>query len=154
MTKAEQYQQAISTIKSLIQGETDEIAVMATVVCTLHHQFAYFHWTGFYRVTAPKLLKIGPYQGGHGCLTISFERGVCGKAARTETTQLVPNVHDLPYHIACASSTQSEIVVPLRNRAGKLIAVLDIDSNDAAAFDQTDQRHLEELCRLLGRQLG
>jgi len=154
MTKAGQYQQAISAIESLIHGETDEIALMATLVCTLHQQFEYFHWTGFYRVIAPKLLKVGPYQGGHGCLTIPFERGVCGKAARTEATQLVPNVHELPYHIACSSTTQSEIVVPVHNKTDKLIAVLDVDSNDLAAFSRTDQQYLEQVCLLVGKQLG
>ena len=150
----EQYQQAILAIENLIDGETNEIVIMATVVCTLHHQFEYFHWTGFYRVTAPNVLKVGPYQGGHGCLTITLDRGVCGKAARTEVTQLVPNVHDLPYHIACSSTTQSEIVVPVHNQIGKLIAVLDVDSNDLAAFSQTDQHYLEQVCRLVGNPLG
>lgn len=153
MTKDEQYRQAVSAIRGLIEGESDEIAILASVACVLHHQFEYFHWTGFYRVAAPGVLKVGPYQGGHGCVTIPFDRGVCGKAAREEATQLVPNVHDLPYHIACSSTTQSEIVIPVRNRAGKLVAVLDVDSDDPAAFDQTDQRYLEEICRLVGDQL-
>ena len=154
MTKEEQYRQAISAIAGLIEGESDHIAIMASVACVLHHQFEYFHWTGFYRVTAPKVLKVGPYQGGHGCLTIDFDRGVCGKAAREKATQLVPNVHDLPCHIACSSTTQSEIVVPVFNQAGELVAVLDVDSDELAAFDETDRRYLEQVCRLVGNQLG
>lgn len=130
------------TIASLTQGEADEIALMATIVCELHHADSRFDWTGFYRVTAPGLLKIGPYQGGHGCLTIPFDRGVCGACASTRETQLVDDVDAFPGHIACASSTRSEIVLPVFNGARDLIAVLDIDSNQPAAFTQDDATHL------------
>ncbi|MDE0761626.1 MAG: GAF domain-containing protein, partial [Planktomarina sp.] len=95
-------------------------------------------WTGFYRVTSPQMLKIGPYQGGHGCLQISFNRGVCGAAARLEKTQLVEDVDAFPGHIACSSLTRSEIVLPVWDRSGSLLAVLDIDSNQLNAFTQTD----------------
>ena len=115
---------------------------MATLACELHHADERFDWTGFYRVVAPGLLKIGPYQGGHGCLVIPFDRGVCGACARTGEVQLVPDVDAFPGHIACASSTRSEIVLPVRDRAGKLIAVLDIDSDRPDAFDDTDAREL------------
>jgi hypothetical protein len=91
---------------------------MATVACEVHHSDDRFDWTGFYRVTEPGLLKIGPYQGGHGCLVIPFDRGVCGAAARTGEIQLVPDVDAFPGHIACSSSTRSEIVLPVRNAAG------------------------------------
>ena len=133
-------------ILALTEGETDAVALMATVACELHHADARFDWTGFYRVVAPALLKIGPYQGGHGCLTIPFDRGVCGAAARTGETQLVDDVDAFPGHIACASSTRSEIVVPVTNRGGALIAVLDIDSDRPAAFDAADRDALERLC--------
>ena len=93
-------------IRALTEGEQDEIALMATLACEIHHSDARFDWTGFYRVVAPGLLKIGPYQGGHGCLTIPFERGVCGAAARTGQTQLVADVDAFPGHIACAASTR------------------------------------------------
>ncbi len=126
------------TIASLTEGETDTVALMATIACELHHSDDRFDWTGFYRVTAPEMLKIGPYQGGHGCLQIPFSRGVCGAAARTGQTQLVDDVDAFPGHIACASSTRSEIVLPVKNKAGDVIAVLDIDSNQAAAFTQDD----------------
>lgn len=130
-------------IRALTEGETDEIALMATVACELHHADARFDWTGFYRVVAPSLLKIGPYQGGHGCLVIPFARGVCGAAARTRQTQLVPDVDAFPGHIACSSSTRSEIVVPVLGRGGRLIGVLDIDSNRPDAFTDQDRRALE-----------
>lgn len=125
-------------ILALCDGERDAIALMATLACELHHSDARFDWTGFYRVTAPGVLKIGPYQGGHGCLTIPFERGVCGAAARSGEVQLVDDVEAFPGHIACASSTRSELVLPVRNSAGELLGVLDIDSNQPAAFTRAD----------------
>lgn len=134
-------------IRALTEGETDEIALMATVACELHHADERFDWTGFYRVVAPSLLKIGPYQGGHGCLVIPFARGVCGAAARTRQTQLVPDVDAFPGHIACSSSTRSEIVVPVLGRGGRLIGVLDIDSNRPDAFTDQDRRALEGMMR-------
>ncbi|MFT6530638.1 MAG: GAF domain-containing protein [Limimaricola cinnabarinus] len=132
-------------ILALTEGETDEIALMATVACELHHADDRFDWTGFYRVTEPGLLKIGPYQGGHGCLTIPFERGVCGAAARSGTTQIVADVDAFPGHIACAASTRSELVIPLRNGTGEVFAVLDLDSDQPGAFDERDAARLEQL---------
>jgi GAF domain-containing protein len=96
-------------------------------------------------VTGPETLKIGPYQGGHGCLTIPFSRGVCGAAARERRTQVVPDVDAFPGHIACAASTRSEIVVPVLDADGALIAVLDVDSDTPAAFDEGDAAALEAL---------
>lgn len=125
-------------IAALTEGESDVVALMATVACELHHADARFDWTGFYRVVSPGLLKIGPYQGGHGCLTIPFTRGVCGAAARTGEVQLVDDVEAFPGHIACSSSTKSEIVLPVWNAANELIGVLDIDSDQPAAFTQED----------------
>jgi len=135
------------TTAALTQGEDDLIALMATVACEVHHADDRFDWTGFYRVTAPELLKIGPYQGGHGCLVIPFSRGVCGAAARTQTTQLVPDVDAFPGHIACASSTRSELVLPVHDGAGNLIAVFDIDSDQPDAFTANDAVELERLLR-------
>lgn len=125
-------------IRALTTGETDEVALMATVVCELHHSDDRFDWTGFYRVTGPEILKVGPYQGGHGCLVIPFSRGVCGAAARTGEVQLVADVDAFPGHIACASSTRSEIVLPVFGKAGRLIGVLDIDSDLPDAFTERD----------------
>jgi len=136
------YHDLAATVASLTEGETDEVALMATLACEVHHADDRFDWTGFYRVTAPGILKIGPYQGGHGCLIIPFERGVCGAAARTGEVQLVPDVDAFPDHIACASSTRSEIVLPVYGRGGRLIGVLDIDSDRPDAFDATDAEGL------------
>ncbi|MEX3017665.1 GAF domain-containing protein [Gymnodinialimonas hymeniacidonis] len=139
------YATLAKTIAALTEGETDTVALMATLACELHHADDRFDWTGFYRVTAPGLLKIGPYQGGHGCLVIPFDKGVCGAAARTGEVQLVPDVDAFPGHIACASSTRSEIVLPVRNAAGEIIAVLDIDSDQPDAFTEEDATALEAI---------
>ena len=141
------YEERLEAIAALSAGETDEIALMATLACELHHSDDRFDWTGFYRVTGPELLKIGPYQGGHGCLTIPFSKGVCGACARTGEVQIVPDVDAFPGHIACASSTRSEIVLPVRNATGALIAVLDIDSDQPEAFDESDARGLSAILK-------
>lgn len=133
------------TIASLTEAESDTVALMATVACELHHSDDRFDWTGFYRVTEPGLLKIGPYQGGHGCLQIPFDRGVCGAAARTGEAQLVADVGSFAGHIACASSTRSEIVLPVRDASGAVIAVLDIDSDQPDAFTPEDVTALEAI---------
>ena len=138
-------------IAALTEGEDDVVALMATIACELHHADDRFDWTGFYRVVTPGLLKIGPYQGGHGCLVIPFDRGVCGAAARTGEVQLVPDVEAFPGHIACSSSTRSEIVLPVRNGAGQLLGVLDIDSDQPAAFDEPDA---EALAAILADSFG
>lgn len=135
----------VARIESLCAGEDDPIALMATVACELHHSDPRFDWTGFYRVVAPNLLKIGPYQGGHGCLVIPFERGVCGACARTEAPIVVADVNAFDGHIACAASTQSEIVLPVFGPSGALIAVLDIDSDQPAAFSEADVAWLTPL---------
>ena len=137
------YAHLMKTISSLTEGEEDVVSLMATVVCELHHSDHRFNWTGFYRVTSPGMLKIGPYQGIHGCLKIPFERGVCGAAARLGKTQLVADVEAFKGHIACASSTMSELVLPVWDKAGALIAVLDIDSDQPNAFTELDAAELE-----------
>ncbi|HBD89683.1 MAG: diguanylate cyclase [Rhodobacteraceae bacterium GWE1_64_9] len=129
-------------IEALCHGETDIVALMATVVCEIHHGHPLSDWTGFYRVVGPELLKIGPYQGGHGCLVIPFARGVCGAAARTGQVQLVPDVDAFPDHIACSSTTRAELVLPVWNGAGQLLGVLDLDSNTPAAFTEEDAAQL------------
>jgi GAF domain-containing protein len=139
------YGEVVGRIRAVCDGEDDAVALMATVACELYHAFDDFDWVGFYRVTAPGLLKIGPYQGGHGCLVIPFERGVCGAAAREGRTQVVADVDAFPGHIACAASTRSEIVVPVHGPDGALIAVLDVDSDRPAAFDEDDAAALEML---------
>ncbi|MEP2717738.1 GAF domain-containing protein [Pseudophaeobacter sp.] len=145
------YTTVAKTIAALTEGESDAVALMATVACELHHSDDRFDWTGFYRVVAPELLKIGPYQGGHGCLQIPFSRGVCGAAAREGAVQLVADVEAFPGHIACATSTRSEIVLPVWNADHVLIAVLDIDSDQPDAFTQDDA---DQLAAILAQVFG
>ena len=152
--KADAYADVRRRIEALLDGQTDWIAAMATVACELHHSFPHYDWTGFYRVVAEDRLLVGPYQGPHGCLHIDFDRGVCGAAARARETQLVPDVEEFPDHIACQSSTRSEIVVPVLTPDDRLLAVLDVDSDTLAAFDETDREHLEALCRMLGERFA
>ena len=146
------YAEVEERVRALLDGETDWIAAMATVACELHGAFDYFDWTGFYRAVSERLLVIGPYQGGHGCLRIEFSRGVCGAAARTRATQLVPDVSAVADHIACASSTRSEIVVPIVTPGGRLLGVLDVDSDAPSAFTPADAESLERICADLGRR--
>lgn len=147
LTEAGGYDALRRRVLSLTEGETDAIALMATVACEVHHSDTRFDWTGFYRVVSPGVLKIGPYQGGHGCLVIPFERGVCGACARSGEVQLVPDVGAFPGHIACASSTRSELVLPVKNEAGELIAVFDIDSDQPDAFTQRDAAALADILK-------
>lgn len=143
------YTHLTRTILSLTEGEDDVIALMATVACELHHSDDRFDWTGFYRVVAPQMLKVGPYQGGHGCLIIPFSAGVCGAAARLGEAQLVSDVEAFSDHIACASSTRSELVLPVWDRSGTLLAVLDIDSDQLDAFNECDADALAKILRLV-----
>ena len=152
--KKEKYEITLSRIDALLDENTDFIAAMATIVCELHHAFDYYQWTGFYRSVGTSHLQVGPYQGSHGCIDIPFANGVCGAAARTQRTQLVRDVSSFPGHIDCSPTTQSEIVVPLLKRSGGVLAVLDIDSDLPAAFDEIDQEYLERLCLGLGLRYG
>jgi L-methionine (R)-S-oxide reductase len=148
MDKQEKYNTLLKNIEDLIRGEEDIISVMATIACELKHTFETFSWAGFYRVVKPETLKVGPYQGPHGCLEISFKRGVCGKCATERITQIVDDVSTIPYHISCSSESKSEIVVPVFNKQGTLIAVMDIDSNNINNFDKTDIYYLESICSI------
>ncbi|MEM1301845.1 MAG: GAF domain-containing protein [Pseudomonadota bacterium] len=139
------YDELGRTIAALTEGEEDVVALMATVACEVHHADDRFDWTGFYRMVAPELLKIGPYQGGHGCLVIPFSRGVCGAAARTGEVQLVADVEAFPGHIACSTSTRSELVIPIRDAKGALLGVFDIDSDQPVAFTQEDAEQMQAM---------
>jgi L-methionine (R)-S-oxide reductase len=139
------YDGLCARIRALTEGETDTVALMATVVCEIHHSHPFADWTGFYRVVGPELLKIGPYQGGHGCLVIPFSRGVCGAAARMGRVLNVPDVEAFADHIACSSTTRSELVLPVWNGAGVLLGVLDLDSDTAVAFTDADEAALVPL---------
>ena len=137
---------------ALTEGEDDAIAIMATVAAEFYNSIEGFDWVGFYRVTAPDLLKIGPYHGCHGCLRIAFDQGVCGAAATQRQTQRVDDVDAFPGHIACSSSTRSELVVPCFDRKGELIAVFDIDSDQPAFFTPDHQQFCEALmAEIFGR---
>jgi GAF domain-containing protein len=151
--RARSYSEVIARIGLLLERETDWVAAMATVVCELHRWFPHYDWTGFYRVVGDELV-IGPYQGGHGCLRIARGRGVCGAAWSEARTQLVPDVREFPGHIACSDSTLSEIVVPVKKADGSVIAVLDVDSDQLAAFTGADRDALESLCDELGERFG
>ena len=147
--KETKYLELINKIKLLIEGETDIISIMSTISCEVFHTFDYLNWVGFYRVVGRNTLKVGPYQGGHGCLKISFDRGICGKCAREQKTQIVKDVEKLDFHIACSSETKAEIVLPVFDSQKNLIAVFDIDSVNAEAFDETDEKHLTEIVKLI-----
>jgi GAF domain-containing protein len=141
-----------AAIADILVGERDWIAAMAIAASLLHESFDYYHWTGFYRAVSEAELVLGPFQGGHGCLRIGFDRGVCGAAARLRATQLVPDVHAFPGHIACSATTRSELVVPVIAPSRRLLAVLDVDSDELAAFQAVDEEELEALCAELGRR--
>lgn len=148
-TKTAIYLEARRQIASLTATLNDPVAAMASVAAVLFELLPEVSWVGFYLVVAPRLLRVGPYQGPVGCLEIPFEKGVCGAAAREQQPQIVPDVHAFPGHIACDSRTRSEIVVPIKGSDGDLVAVLDLDSHQRATFDQDDLHHLEEIVKLL-----
>lgn len=145
--KAECYAEVEAEILAVLDGEPNLTARMATVAAMLADAFPVFFWTGFYVVdpSKPEELVVGPYQGTLGCLRIPFGRGVCGAAARTRETQVVADVHAFPGHIACDSRSASEIVTPVLDARGGLIAVLDVDATEIAAFDAVDAEALERL---------
>jgi GAF domain-containing protein len=148
MSKVEGYKLVHEQIMAVLKGETNLIARMSTVSCLLSHAFPdRFFWTGFYVVSPENLneLVVGPYQGTLGCLRIVFGRGVCGMAAQTGETQVVEDVNAIENHIACDSQTNSEIVVPVFDASKGLIAVLDVDSTQLAAFDEMDKIWLEKI---------
>lgn len=143
-----------SSIDGLLDPPSDAVALMANVAAALHHGLPYSSWTGFYRVVEEGLLRVGPFQGPVACVDIPFDRGVCGAAARSGRTQVVKDVHAFPDHLACDPAARSEIVVPLRDRRGRVFAVLDVDSHQAAAFDEVDRRGLEELVERISPHLS
>ena len=144
--KAEKYRLLVNQIQALIGGETDVVAVMANV-CAAIHETMHFFWTGFYRVRKDELV-LGPFQGPVACMHIAFGHGVCGTAWKERQTIVVPDVDQFPGHIACSSLSRSEIVVPVF-QDGKVIAVLDIDSDQLATFNETDVEYLERMVDLL-----
>jgi len=148
------YAAALREIESLLEGCDDPVTAMASAAAVVDGKLPYASWTGFYRVVAPELLRVGPYQGPVGCLEIAFDRGVCGAAARERQTQLVDDVNAFPGHIACDAAARSEVVVPVVTPAGELVAVLDVDSHQPAAFTPADAEGLEAIAELVGRAFG
>jgi GAF domain-containing protein len=147
LPKEQAYDTLEQQLDAVLEGIDDPIAAMATMSCLIAKSFGHL-WVGFYRVVRRDvLLRVGPYQGTLGCLEIRFGAGVCGTAAREKRTMIVDDVDLFPGHIACDANSRSEIVVPVYNASGELIAVLDIDSSERAAFDLIDQRRLEHVVK-------
>jgi GAF domain-containing protein len=150
--KATRYAELASEVASVVAGETSRTARYATTVSLLAQAFGpRFFWCGFYEVdpNKPSELVVGPYQGTLGCLRIAFGKGVCGVCAANRETIIVPDVHTFPGHIACDSRSNSEIVTPVFDASGALVAVLDVDSTEFDAFDEIDARGLEAVCRAM-----
>jgi len=147
MNKAEQYSTLLAQVKSLVDGETDAISVMANVSAAIHQTMGFF-WTGFYIVSGDEL-HLGPFQGSVACMHIGFGRGVCGSAWQRAQTIVVPDVEQFPGHIACSSLSRSEIVVPVFDQHHRVKAVLDIDSTELSTFDETDAHWLEQIVACL-----
>ncbi|MCU0635106.1 MAG: GAF domain-containing protein [Gemmatimonadaceae bacterium] len=150
--RREAYRDLVAMQHVLLAGHDDVIAGMATTSALVHHAFGHL-WTGFYRVVTPgALLRVGPYQGTLGCLDIAFGRGVCGTAAAERRTVIVPDVHAFPGHIACDGRARSEIVLPVIDARGELLAVFDVDSEQVATFDEEDATGLAALLDWFGAE--
>jgi len=139
--KPRAYAELDGHIRAVLEGVDDPITAMATVACLVHHAFGHL-WTGFYRVVAPGLLRVGPYQGALGCLEIAFGKGVCGTAAAEQRTVVVADVATFAGHISCDGRSRSEIVLPVKDRQGALVSVFDVDSEHVNAFDTSDEMGL------------
>lgn len=148
VAKTAAYAELLSTFNAIVDGIDDPIARMATLASLVHHAFGHL-WTGFYRVVAADLLRVGPYQGTLGCLEIARGRGVCGTAFAERRTIIVDDVHAHANHITCDARSRSEIVAPVFDAAGTVIAVFDIDSDTLARFDADDAAGIEALLRAL-----
>lgn len=149
--KAARYREFIPQLALLIADEHEEVSVLANASAALKECFGWF-WTGFYLVRGEQLV-LGPFQGSTACYRIRKGRGVCGTAWSEGRTQVVPDVELFPGHIACSSLSRSEIVVPLYDKDGQVCAVLDIDSEHLATFDDIDRQYLEEVCLLIGKSV-
>lgn len=138
-------------VVAMIEGETNRVSVMANVAAALHEAFQRW-WTGFYTVEGDRL-ELGPFQGPVACYRIKRGRGVCGTAWERDETVIVPDVDQFPGHIACSSLSRSEIVVPVHDSTGEVVAVLDIDSKELSTFDETDKIYLEKLVAAISKEL-
>ena len=151
MTKQERYEEVLPQVVAMIEGETNRVSVMANVAAALHEAFQWW-WTGFYTVEGDRL-ELGPFQGPVACYRIKRGRGVCGTAWERDETVIVPDVDQFPGHIACSSLSRSEIVVPVHDSTGEVVAVLDIDSKELSSFDETDKIYLEKLVAAISKEL-
>jgi L-methionine (R)-S-oxide reductase len=149
MKKEEKYIDVFQRLTALLEGEDDLISKMSTVSCEVYQEFEYFLWVGFYRRVNENLLKVGPYQGTHGCLKIPLGKGVCGKCAEENSVQVENDVTKIPHHIACSSETKSEIVLPITDESNRVIAVFDIDSVEVDSFDETDEKYLKIISKMI-----
>ncbi len=145
---ADRYERVATQLAELYQKTADPIARMATAAALLHHKFPYFFWTGFYRVQGERLV-VGPYQGPLACAVLSGPQGVCWAAVQRGEPVLVPDVHAFPGHVACDSRSRSEVVVPVRDRDGGIVAVLDVDGDRESAFAQVDVDGLQTVVELI-----
>ena len=154
MNKKETYKLLMKQIASLIEGEADnKVGVLANVSAAIHHTFETFFWTGFYLLNKENTLQLGPFQGTPACFNISVGKGVCGTAFLERRTLVVPDVENFPGHIACSSLSRSEIVVPIYDKKGEAVGVLDIDSTQLNAFDDIDAQYLEQAMRILAAEI-
>jgi len=149
--KQQRYEELMPQLQSLIAGEKEEMSVLSNVSALLKERFGWF-WIGFYLARNGEL-RLGPFQGSVACMHIAFDRGVCGAAYSSRQTVVVPDVEKFPGHIACSSLSRSEIVVPLFNVLEQPVGVLDIDSTELATFDETDRQYLEQVCRIISKEL-
>jgi GAF domain-containing protein len=147
--KDKRYERLYGQIKTLIEkSSNNSLSGMATVVAVLHHKMDHFFWTGFYLLHEGKL-QVGPYQGSLACIDLKKDTGVCWAAVNKNDTVIVDDVHAFPGHIACDARSRSEIVVPLKDKAGNIVGVLDADSKEKASFDDVDAKWLEKIVRLI-----
>jgi GAF domain-containing protein len=148
--KAQRYQRLYDQIAGLLEKSNNPLSNMATIVAVLHHKMEYFFWTGFYLLQDGRL-QVGPYQGSLACIDLKKDTGVCWAGLNAGSPIVVEDVHAFADHIACDSRSNSEIVVPLYNAGGEIVGVLDVDSTQYAAFDNTDAQWLEKICKLVYR---
>ncbi len=145
MEKEARYGKVIPELVEMIKDEMDLVTVLSTISCELYRAFDHWNWVGFYRRVDERTLKVGPYQGGHGCLTIDMDRGVCGACLREKSIIIIKDVSTVDDHIACSSETKSEIVLPIIGNSGAVLAVFDLDSTEIGAFDETDEQYLSKV---------
>ena len=146
--KRNRYTRLYIQIEELLKNSFDPVSNMATIAAIMHHKFDYYFWTGFYGLKESELL-VGPYQGSVACIKLENSKGVCWTAINEKGSVVVPDVHDFPDHIACDSRSNSEVVVPVKNMAGEIVAVMDVDSKELNSFDEVDAEELERIVELI-----